>query len=839
MIIKRPFCTPRAAFSVLVLTVLLTAAGLLPFTRPSAVSAQANDVTMTAAPAYGGNFKYGEWLPVWVELDNQGNDLEGDVRIDIATSQGTLVFDAPVSLPTGARKLVPLYVLPNNFSRELTVNLVEKDKVVASQKITVRPQANISYFIGLLAPERGALALLNGVRFPGQTRPMVLVDLTVSEIPERSEALRSFNLLVFNDTDTSKLTPEQASALAGWVQQGGRLVIGGGAGAPQTLAGLPAEMLAFELQGSAEITAGSLGELAAFAGQELSTSNNTIVVARSAPRQGSGTLSGGELRTLVSADGVPLVLEWNWGQGFLNFIAVDLAGIPFNGWPGTQAFWEALVGTTGSYPDNMPFDMSARQYRDQSLTYPLSNIPSLDLPSIQGLTILLIIYILMIGPVNYLVLRRMGRLHLAWVTIPVLTLAFAGGAFGIGYAMRGNDLILNRIALVEIYPDGNAGVTSYMGLFSPRMQSYEVTIEGESLISPMGGYDQGMWGGGPVNSTGGQMVFVQDRPSRVRGLSVNQWAMQSFVAEGTWTDFGKITGNLTLEGDVLKGTVRNDSRYPITDVVVTMQSRYVRLGDMAPGEEKTVDMGLASQQSDRFGPPLSYRIFQEQYADQAMPRDVEQKTNILSSVLENTPWTKVMSSIRPPSADGSVGEFNAVMVFGWMDQAPPEVQIANNRLTQKTTALVYTTMQYNLPESGFITLPPGMISGVITQMPPNSGTCGTSTSIQMTRGEAEFEYQVPGNLANFEVDSLKLSLWRDSGSTAPSPGLSLYNWQDKIWTNIQDPIQGTNVVQNAAPYVSDTGLVRIKMTTENDTFGCVYLDLGLDAQRVSGQGGQQ
>ncbi len=193
---------------------------------------------MTASAAYSGYFKYGEWLPVWVELENQGQDIEAEIRVEVSTSQGLIVYEVPVSLPSGSHKRTPVYVLPNNFSRELVIKLVSEGKTILSSKAVVRPQSNISFFSGLVAPQRGALSLLSGVKLPGQERPKILVDLTLAEIPERADALHSFDLLVFNDVDTTRLTPGQKDALVGWVQNGGHLVIGGGAGAQRTLAGL-------------------------------------------------------------------------------------------------------------------------------------------------------------------------------------------------------------------------------------------------------------------------------------------------------------------------------------------------------------------------------------------------------------------------------------------------------------------------------------------------------------------------------------------------------------------------------------------------------------------------
>jgi hypothetical protein len=834
-----------AVNSILLALFLLGGIGLMASTTPAAAAAQINQtdgLQMTALAAFDGYFKYGEWLPVFVELENQGADVDGDVRIQVTGSQGTLVFDAPVTLPSGSRKLVTVYVLPNNFSRELDVRFVSKEKALATQKVAVRPQPNISYVIGLVTPERGALALLNGLRFPGAERTKILVDISLDGLPERAEALGSFDLIILNDTDTSKLSPQQSAALASWVQQGGRLVVGGGAGAQQTLAGLPSEMLLLQVKGTSEIDSDSLKTLADFAGSDLSAATGKFVVARSEARPGAT----GTTQTLVANGDLPLVQEWNWGVGKVNYIALDLSTVPFNGWPGTLSFWQNLIGASGSFPENMPFDVSMRQFRANSLVYPLSNIPSLDLPSVKGLSILLVIYILIIGPVNYLVLRRLRRLHLAWITIPVLTLLFAGGAFGIGYAMRGTDLILNKIALIETRPDGAAAVTSYMGLFSPRMQSYEITIQsdsGESLISPMSGFDSGMqMGPGGVaagTATGPEMVFIQGQPSRVRGLSVNQWAMQSFVSENTWPNFGTLTGNLRLENEVLVGTVHNASSYTLTDVVVTMQGRFVRLGDLTPGQEKTVNLAFSGLQSDRFGPPLSYRLYQQDFPNGPMPRAIEQKMNIISSVFENGPIAKMLSSAFPVSGNMVNGASTSILIFGWLDQAPPTVEVEHNLLTQKTTALVYSTLDYTFPGNGFISLPPGMVPGSITKMPPNSGNCGGTTSIQMMQGDAEFEFQIPTNLQGFQVNTLKLNVWQDNGNMGSIiPAVSLYNWQNKAWTSIQDPIPGTNVIKNARPYVSDNGAIWVKMSSQSNTNGCIYLDVGLEAEKSTSQGAQ-
>lgn len=813
------------------ISVLILVASLLPLAAPPA-QAQAAGLTMTAHAAYDGYFKYGEWLPVWVELSNQGQNMNAEVRIQVTGSQGSTIFSAPVELPSGSRKRFPVYALANNFSRELEVRVVNRGQTVASQKVAVRPQPNITYMIGLIAPERGALSLVSGIQLPDQNRPKVIADLSLADLPERVEGLRSFDTLIINNIDTSQLSTAQAGAIESWVQLGGRLVLGGGASAAQTFAGLPESLRPVRLQGTIEVEPDITGSLAEYAGADPILTPGPYLAAVGQPV--SGEAGGGRL--MAGSDGLPLVYERLVNSGNVIFVAFDLAGVPFNGWAGTQSFWETLLGPGSSYPQNMPFDISIRQMRANQLYYSISNIPSLDLPSVQSLSFLLIFYILMVGPINYFVLRWRQRLHLAWLTIPAITILFTAGAFGLGYAMRGTDLVLNQIALIEARPGGTANVNSFMGLFSPRQQSYEINVFGEGLVSPMSGYDMNSWGPGGMTAGGGEMVFIQGQPSRIQGLTVNQFSMQSFMAEDTWQNFGAINGSLEMRGDTLVGWVRNDTQQVLKDVVVAFQNRYVRLGDMQPGQEANVDLGLGNLTGDRFGPPLSYRIFQENNFSGRYSREMELKTNILNSVLDSgVPWSKLVSS---SSTAGGFAQPSNLIAFGWIDTAPPEVEVSNNRITRTTTALVYSGLSYRLSVDGQISLPVGMIPGSVVSMPRDSGTCGPNgtASVHMGAGEAEFEFLVPAEIREAQIRTLKLNLWRDSGDWN-LPDVSLYDWQAQGWTTIQAPIQGVNVIQNAGAYVGPYGEVRVRLASANNMYSCHYLDLGLDADQVTGSGG--
>ena len=805
----------------LFLALLALALGLS-FSPQMWVNAQAQAPKMTVKAAFSGTFKYGEWLPIQVEIQNSGADVEAVLRVRIENSSGSVIYAAPVSLAAGAHKRVPLYVLPNNFSRVLDVQLASAEKLLVSQQVQVRPQANISYFVGFISAQRGALSLMNGVTLPGQERAKVLVDIALDEMPERLEGLKSFNTLVINDVDTSKMTTAQAAALQSWVEQGGRLVIGGGPGAQRTFAGLPQALQPVQLQGTQEMQAGDLADLVRFAETDPLRVPGPFVLAMAKANGG---------RMLAGKEGLPLIVERSVNKGTVDFVALDLSAAPFEGWSGTQAFWSVLISPGAAYPDGMPPDASPRQMRSNSFYGALSNIPSLDLPSIKWLSILLGLYILLVGPVNYLILRRSGRMHLAWVTIPAITAVFTGGAFGVGYSMRGSDLILNKIALVEMQKEGPALVTSYVGLFSPRQQSYEIEVQASSLLSRVqsgyGGQDM------PGVSSGPEMTFIQGRPALVQGLSVNQWSMQSFEAEDTWPEFGRITGNLSMVDETLTGTIKNDTSHLLKDVVVVVvNQRFQRLGDLTPGQEAKVDLGLSDLNRDRMGPNLSYKLYMEPFNNTNVPRDIMLKTNILDNTLF-LPWGKPSSSAIIPGGINTHG----ITVLGWTNEAPPQVGVRGQLVSQMTTALVYTSLDLTLPDKGRLVLPPGMLSGRVVDAPRGMGACGPGggASIILDDADAVFEFQILADIQQFKVNGLKISVSHDN-PTAAYKSVAVYDWQAKKWM-VMDKSQGeTLTLQNAGAYVDMGGQVRLRISAGSGNPACYFLDLGVEAERTAGQG---
>ena len=91
--------------------------------------------------------------------------------------------------------------------------------------------------------------------------------------------------------------------------------------------------------------------------------------------------------------------------------------------------------------------------------------------------LLVIVYILLIGPGDYFLLRRLGRgMQWTWVTFPAIVVLFAVGAYLAAYWLKGDQLRVNQVDLVDIDAEGTARGASWFGIFSPRGESFDLSM---------------------------------------------------------------------------------------------------------------------------------------------------------------------------------------------------------------------------------------------------------------------------------------------------------------------------------------------------------------------------
>jgi len=301
-------------------------------------------------------------------------------------------------------------------------------------------------------------------------------------------------------------------------------------------------------------------------------------------------------------------------------------------------------------------------------------LPSLALPPTSGLLILIGAYIVIIGPINYLILKRLDRRELAWITMPLLVLGFTAASFGYGFVLRGTDVLVNEVAIVRGAPDATEATAQvYFGVFSPTRATYQVSVpQGALLAAPINGdpFGQGSATLDIVQGTGAE------RPSMVRNLSVGTSSLRIVRAELP-VEAPRMRATLTLGDNTLRGTFENASDEKLENVAVVLGNAVATLGDVEP--HQTVNVSLQVRDNP-FGAAL---------ADQIVGSSFDQTSE--AGVRRQVRYGMISQLTYDPMGGFSGGSLGAdqavVLAFGRRDLL--DVELGSERPRRTANVLYY------------------------------------------------------------------------------------------------------------------------------------------------------
>jgi hypothetical protein len=480
----------------------------------------------------------------------------------------------------------------------------------------------------------------------------VTVPLTAADLPDRIEAWSALDRLVWQDVDTNTLTSDQIAALRGWLALGGRLVIVGGTAGPSVLSGFPDAILPYRPSTTDDVAASSLTSLL---GAAPATATDVPALA--------GSLDHG--RALATSGSHVIAADAAYGSGSVALVGFD----PTVGWiadsKSTGQLWRGLIPARTSAATSMS--------DDSQILGAVQQFPSVALPPIGGLLLLLLGYIVLIGPINYLVLRRLDRREWAWITMPILIALFAVGAYGFGSALRGSDIIVNEVAIVRGAPDATEGSAQvYFGIFSPTRGTYQLALPGGALLSaPI----IGDLFGGQV----GALDVVQGATARVRDGS-----LRTLRAE-TPVDVPKLHADLKLVDGTLTGTIRNDSDVILEAPAVVLGGSVVVLADLAPGAHAGVSLKLASFAN---GQSLSDKIIGQLFFT-GSGSETQRRSTTRHQIIDQLTYDPTIGMTPSLPDDGPV-------VLAWGRQSVVDVQVAGQRPANSANILFYIPVSMSI-----------------------------------------------------------------------------------------------------------------------------------------------
>jgi len=651
---------------------------LLATLGPTASATLAADPpTMTARVLLQGHARVGSWIAIEVHLVNSGPSISGELRLQGGSQAGTRYATA-VQLDSPSDKTWILHAQPPpQFGQQLEVTLVSAGQVLLRQKIAVTVHDPGQLIVGVVA--ENARSIVGGLNLPvvQNEQPAIVVPLTVADLPARIEAWSALDRLIWQDVDASTLSKDQLTALRGWLALGGRLVIVGGSGGINALSGFPDDILPYRPTSTIDVAAGSL----------------TTLLGTAPAGAGDVPAMAGELargRALATSGDRVIAAQAAYGSGTVTVLGID----PTVGWPAQAAAGRSL------WPSLIParFDGTVSMTDDSQIVSAVSNLPSLALPPLGGLLLLLFGYVALIGPINYVILRRLDRREWAWVTMPILIVGFAFGAYAFGSALRGSSIIVNEVGIVRGAPDATEGSAQvYLGVFSPARGTYQVSVPGGALLSaPIAG--------DIFSGSSASLDVIQGDPSRVRDLAVGFGSLRTIRAESQAV-VPKIHTDLALVDGTLTGTIRNDSTVKLEKPAIVLGGNLKVLKDLAPGEQ--VNVSLAITRQNVFGQSLSDRIFgQTFFSETGATTDSARRDQTRHLVIDQLTYDPQFGNFGRLGTDGPV-------LLVWGREAVLDVAVEGQAANRVSNVLYYVPLTMGV--HGSVSFAGDLVKGTMTE----------------------------------------------------------------------------------------------------------------------------
>ena len=807
------------------------AAGLLLVSAPIAPVARAattqsailhqtsTGITFTVRAGYDGYYKDGQWVPIRVTIANDGPDVSGTLQALLPHNNAQALYTRPVDLPTQSRREFFFYVPPEGyFNSPLRVDFVAGSRILASANARLTQATATDYLYGILASSPSAFNAMANIRpLNGQG---YMAQLEPADLPPLAAAWKALDLLIISGVDTGTLSAEQRQALEDWVQQGGRLMVVGGPEWQKTSAGLGA-LLPVAASGTQSVA--DLSPLGSFAS----------AIAPDGPAlAATGQLSADAI-TLVTTGDVPAVVYRHLGFGLVAWLAFDPALAPLKGWDGMTGIFQELLTLPQDHPNwaNGIFNWSAANEASKA-------VPGLAVPTAWHICGFLAVYVIVVGPLNFLILRRLKRRTWAWATIPALVLVFSGAAYFTGYGLLGTQAILNRLAIVEVWPGSErAHAEQIIGLFSPQRTTYQVTFEPGILARPI------PYGGG-LPSLAPVVVEQSDR-TRLPAVHTEIGEVQPFVAQGQ-VPAPRFNANLTLRFSnvgaggmaTLDGSVTNESNLALSDAVLLAPGGVQHVGTVTPGQTVNVpalilaDPKALPAKPGTIAPPLAAPMH---VVIPASPGTDSTYYDILGF---NYPFNEeqyrrstLLSSVLDQYGYGAGTRGYGVYLVGWTSTAPLGAKVSVPFRTLDMS-LYLIALPYTIDAGqGRLILPPGLLTW--SALDSNQSNYTPYDAYLDPNSSLGFEFS-PGLPVSFaSVQALTLHLRSNGpGGPANTVRVELYDFTENTWAEQPGLVWGDNAITAPARYVGPKQSIELRITNiAGTTQNIVEADFTLEAER--------
>jgi len=588
---------------------------------------------------FDGAFKLGHWTPVRIEFTGGSKEIRGTVDITTLDSDGVRTVyrtdgDEQVDFKAGSETTVLRYVKFGRSSGDVTVRVFDAEKTVLEHSFLLEREASAFWstneLIVTVGQDVGVDDALQVKRRKGNANESALTATVedVERLPDQWLGYEAIDAIVLPTHDLPRiesLTDQQIEALETWVQMGGLLVISVGKNGQELLgrAGRLARFVPGEYDHVRRLTKTVDLETYATAPQRLDTLPGADEIAFTSLKEPRGIIESRESNVIGQG---PTIVRSSFGFGQVAFLAVDLDVPPISKWKGRGQLVSRLLRKESTRKESGQQDEASGRvahegYDDMvgQLRGTLDHFGGVTLVSFTVVATLIVVYLLLIGPGDYLLLNRVlgNRMELTWITLPVIVVTFCILTISLAYACKGHRLRINQIELVDLDAETSfLRGTVWSHVYSPRSEAYDLDYEPSLSARYQKSGVALSWQGLPGEGLGGMQnrstaqlfsepyaITQHIDSSGAFSASIDRMPIQVSSTKsltGRW--WGQLSAPVKSQlrserhRDILQGWIANPLDVELRDCIVSYGSWMYRL-DRKLGPGDTVDMSEMYERS--------------------------------------------------------------------------------------------------------------------------------------------------------------------------------------------------------------------------------------------------
>lgn len=584
---------------------------------------------------YDGIVPEASWFPVVCEVKNDGPSFTGTVEIEGGSYSQGQTRRLVVELPTGTLKrfVIPVFAASRGYS-SWDVRLLDERGKVRSEQLGLRPRRQLSRgtpLVGALARTASGTPVIKPVLAQSPELQPMAARLLPTLFPDNPLVLEGMGTLYLNSERAVDLGVGQVNALLAWLNAGGHLIVA--VEQPSDISSSPwlkrlfpcevkdlqplprhpelQEWLrtgAWRTNSLLSQGAGNLADAqfrrrynlpAAQAPQAPTTDSpkspfGTLaedVEFETAPLQvASGKVQEGTV-TLASGE-VPLIVSTSRGRGRVTALLFSPEREPVRSWKNLPVFWARLADVPGELYLSKDFNLQGGWSSDGIFGAMIDSRQVHKLP-VGWLLLLLLVYLVVIGPLDQYWLKRIGRPMLTWITFPCYVVMFSLVIYFIGYKLRAGESEWNELHVVDVLARTDHAELrgrTYSSVYSPANQRY--ALDSQQKYATLRGEFLGMWGGG---QSAEKATILQSGDSFKAEIFVPVWTSELFVSDWWQAAANPLNVVITPQGNDWQVRVENHTERKLSNIQMVVGSQIFRLADaglveLAPADVKTITL---------------------------------------------------------------------------------------------------------------------------------------------------------------------------------------------------------------------------------------------------------